>query len=562
MTDNRSTSYTYYPMHMHLHAGCDYGASMAMHMYNARSLGMRYLWYTDHDTRTGVKKNPVNGFSFDSPELIKEEPAGGFYGFRTTDEKITYAVEVEKRQLRLSFTATEDAQWQESGIYFVSNGTRHTSSLSAEVTLSLDLKEVSLDKDSRLIFDVKLSQRPPECRNAHLLYVLGNTEELAEPHTQVIPVQISCGKLIMPISKDVLPTEEMGGKDNAFDTLTVILQAKSGAEVSVVLGDFEIQVEKSYEQVHQSLKIAAAESGKYYGITPFVSFEVSGAGEHKNCYTTSVPTIDYQKANYCVSACDAAQHIKEHNGIFAINHPFAISDLKRKVFTPVERMKILAKMSAELIANRAYGADLIEVGFPEGRNGFALEEYTRLWDTLSSAGLFLTGYGCSDSHRDNKDWFTGNNFAAYLGVCAELTHPIAEETFTQAMKMGRVYTADPVKLRGTVDFRTEWGHPMGSVFLSKSVQEVPIVFSMTNAQPGWQFRLIENGNLVETVPIMGETFSWESVLRLRKNTVHFQRAEVWNESGRCVLLTNPIYLIHEELFAGEIPMHRIGKETE
>ena len=50
--------YAYHPMHMHIHTCFQPGASMAAHMHNARALGMRYIWFTDYDTRTGVKKNP------------------------------------------------------------------------------------------------------------------------------------------------------------------------------------------------------------------------------------------------------------------------------------------------------------------------------------------------------------------------------------------------------------------------------------------------------------------------------------------------------------------------
>lgn len=553
-------TYTYHPMHMHLHASCDHGASMAMHMFNAKKLGMRYLWFTDHDTRTGVKKQAVDGFRFDSPELIKEELTGGFYGFKPINDMTQYRLETENAQLVLEVAESENAVWRESGIYFVSSGTRHTSPLAAEVTLSICIDQALLSADSRLILDVTLSQRPPECEKAHILYVLGSTEGLEAPHTQIIRLERCDGTVVMPISCDVSEDPAIGGKDNAFDTFAVRLQARAGAQASVTLRDFRIKVEKSYESVHEALKEAAKKAGAHYGVTPFVSFEVSGAGEHKNCYSTHVPTIDYQKHNYNVSVWDAVKHMKDYGGIFAINHPFAISALKRKTFTDVERMKILAKMAAELVANRAYGAELIEVGFPEGRNGFSLEEYTRLWDMLSVSGVFLTGYGCSDSHRDNAGWFEGNNFATYVGVPEHLEHPVEEKYFTDAMKAGRVYTADPVKWQGTVTFQTEDGFPTGAVFLTDSPNEIPLVFSAERTKPGWQFRLVENGNVVEKIDIAGEAFQWRSVLRLQKSTVHFQRAELWDEIGRCILLTNPIYLINKKLFAGELPVNRIVKE--
>ena len=554
--------FTYYPMHMHLHASCDYGASMAMHMYNAQKLGMRYIWFTDHDTRTGRKKNTVTGFQFDSPELLKEESTGAFYGFKTTDDALYYEIDPKKGNARLTLQASQDSAWQSSGIFFVSNGTRHTSSLAADVTLSIDVEERNITENSRLVLDVKLSQRPPECTNGHILYVLGSTEGLEAPHTQIIPLEMQNGKIVMPISEDVSEDPDIGGKDNAFDTLTIWLQARSGEKMTATIRDFQIRVEKSYEPVHQGLKIAAAKVGKNYGVTPFVAFEISGAGEHKNCFCTAVPTIDYCQHNYQVSEQEAIRHVKAHGGIFAVNHPLASSYLKHKTFTPVEHVQIIGKMSAELIACKANGADLMEVGFPDGRNGFALEEYTGLWDMLSSAGLFLTGYGCSDSHRDNKNWFDGNNFAAYIGVPAELPHPIAEEVFADAMKKGRIYTADPVKVRGAVDFCTESGYPMGSILLSEDTREVPIRFTAEQTCPGWQFRLIENGKVAETVSIQDTHFSYKSVLKTKEVPVNFQRAELWDENGRCILITNPIYLIDDDRFTGELPVHRLAKEIE
>ena len=553
-------NYAYHPMHMHLHAACDHGASMAMHMHNAQKLGIHYLWFTDHDTRTGTKKRPVEGFAFDSQSLIKEELSGGTFGFLPMNDAIEFAFDQPKQQLQLRQKADDRHDWQGSGITFFSSGTRHTSSLAANVTLQLLLADFSASPDTRLILDVTLSQRPPECEKAHLMYVLGSTEGLDGPHNQILPIKKASGILTLPVSEDVSEDPSIGGRDNAFDTLSIRLEARKGALAEARLGDFRIRIEKSYEAVHQALKEAAAKVGQFYGVTPFVTFEVSGAGEHKNCFSTSVPTIDYQSYNYAVPVWEAVNHIKNHNGIFAINHPFAIGPLKRKVFSNVERMRVLTKMLSELIANRAYGASLLEVGFPEGRNGFSLEEYVLLWDMLSAAGLFLTGYGCSDSHRDNVNWFEGNNFAAYVAAPSGLSHPIPEDVFTDSLKKGRVYTGDPVKLQGPVDFKTENGHPMGSVFLSSDTANVPIVFSAKNTRPGWRFRLMENGLEVCTEKITGEEFTHSSLLTLGRTTVNFQRAELWDENGRCILLTNPIYLINTQLFSGELPTQRIVKE--
>ena len=549
-------SYTYHPMHMHLHAACDHGASMALHMHNARQLGMRYIWFTDHDTRTGMKKYPVTGFAFDTPELVIEEPSGGSYGFRPVDEEILVAPSPEKKQLTLRFASNPEPIWKGSGITFFSSGTRHTAPLAAMVTLSFEKLDFTPTEDTRLIVDVTLSQRPPECEKAHLLYVLGSTEGLEGAHVQVLPLRGT----VFPVSEDVSWDPAIGGRDNAFETVTLRLESRNGAPAEAAVGAFRIDVEKHYEQAHLALKETAAEVGQHYGITPFVSFEVSAAGEHKNCYSTKVPIIDYRAYDYKVPVWEAVRHIKEHGGIFAFNHPFAIGALKRKQFTPEGRLRVLSKMVAELIANRAWGASLLEVGFPEGRNGFSLEEYVLLWDMLSVAGLFLTGYGCSDSHRDNIGWFDGNNFATYVAAPSRLSHPIPESVFTDSMKKGRVYAGDPTKLRGAVDFRTEEGHPMGSVFLSSDRQQVSLRFFAENTCPGWRFRLMENGLEVYSEVLTGGQFVHSSQLCLGSTTVNFRRAELWDENGRCILLTNPIYIINTDLFAGELPADRLVKE--
>ena len=553
------TALTYHPMHMHLHAACDHGASMALHMHNARSLGMNYIWFTDHDTRTGRKKYPVTGFTFDTPQLMKEDPSGGSHGFLTEDEKLRWTIDPETQSLHLCLDADNCADWTEGAITFYSSGTRHTSPLSAEVTLKIALSDFFHSDDIRIIFDVRLSQRPPDCQKAHLLYVLGNPQGLEAPHTQIIPLT-SAGQLCMPLSEDASENPRIGGRDNAFDTLTIRLQCKNGAHAAALLRNFQIHTRYHFEDAHRELKKTAAIAGVPYGITPFVSFELSGAGEHKNCYGTHVPTLDYYQKNYSIPVWEAVSHIKSHGGIFAINHPFAIGSLKRKNFSPVERMQVLSQMQASLTANSAYGAHLMEVGFPEGRNGFSLEEYLLLWDMLSQSGVFLTGYGSSDSHRDNIGWFSGNNFATWIGVPEDLAHPIPEAAFLDAMKAGRVYTGDPVLFRGTASFRTTDGHPMGSVFLTESTSCVNLIFTATQVRPGWTFRLIENGRPCCTREIQDDTFTRESCLTAGITSVNFQRAELWDETGRCVLITNPIYLINTRLFTGVLPCHRIPEE--
>ncbi len=553
--------YTYHSMHMHIHTCFQPGMSMAAQMYNAKTLNMHYIWLTDHDTRTGFKQNPVNGFIFDSDALIKHDGENSFYGFEVADfeknAKLDYDINTDKKTIKLTALSQNTDEWQSAGIFFVSSRTRHTHSLLMQVGLEFKLLDETICKDSRLIFDVRLSQRPPHCNPAHLLYVIGSTEGLSAPNTQIIPLSIKDNMVVLPLSDDVSNDDEIGGIDNVFDTITITLQARKGTELSVLLKDFVITVGKGFEDAHEAQKHKAAEIGEHYNVTPFVSYEISGAGEHKNCFTTSVPTIDYQKYNYAVSPCEAARHVKKHGGIFAFNHPLAIQPLKRKKFTPEQKLSVIAKMTANLLANRAYGADLLEVGFPTGRNGFSSNEFLLLWDMLSCGGMFLCGYGSSDCHRDNVNWYDGNNFATYLGVESNLSHPVSEENFIEAMKKGRAYSGNPVKLRGKITFETKDGHQQGTVFDTQKTKSIDIVFNAKETKPGWKFRLIENGLEAYSEIITSSEFTYNSILQCREETVNFQRVELYDENGICIMLTNPIYLVNTELFCGEIPSYRL-----
>lgn len=552
------SDFTYHPMHMHLHAACDHGASMALHMHSAHQLGMRYIWFTDHDTRMGPRKRWVTGFSFDDPELQKEAGPAAAHGFYPEGERLRYDLNPKEKLLKLTLEAGEEGTWEEGSLRFFSIGSMHTRALAADVTLEIDLPAFTPSPDQRLIFDVQLSQRPPDCQKAHLLYVLGSTQGLEAPHTQVIPLA-EAGHICLPISRDA--SAAIGGRDNAFDTLIIRLQAKNHAQAEACLREFRIRECHHFEALHQALKQVASAAAAPYEITPFVSFELSGVWDHMNCFGTHVPVLDYAQRNFSIPVEEATAHIRDHGGIYAFNHPLAIGSLKRKIFTPVERMQVMAKMQAALTACNAYGAKLLEVGFPEGRNGFILEEFLFLWDMLAMSGIFLTGYGSSDSHRDNVGWFSGNNFATWIGVPETLPHPVPEKAFQEALAAGRVYTGDPVILRGKVDFRTAAGHPMGSMFPVEKTPELDLVFTAEQTRPGWIFRLVENGLVTHTQEIEGESFRFDSRLIPGRTAVNFQRAELWDENGRCVLITNPIYLINTKLLNRALPAERLQQEV-
>ena len=550
--------YKYFAQHMHMHSSYQPGASMEGHMYHAANLGMKYIWFTDHDIRMGRKPFYVDRFDFEDESLFVIEENGRSQGFKLLEENDESCQAVLTKDtcfsgsqcLKISAHSDKD-EWKGGGVYFWSSGKRHCSSLMAGTSLEIAamLKE---SKNSRVIFDVRLSQRPPENECAHLLYVLGNTEGLkVGAHTAVIPLPAAEGwqKYTLDLSHDVLKQtaleQGVGGLDNAFDTISIIVEARNGV-AEAYFDDLRIHVKEKFEPVRNVQKKVAKEKGEQYGVTPFVATEISIAGPHKNCFTTSVPIIPYDEYDYKVTHEEAIDWVKKYGGIFALNHPFE-KFYKDKITEEKDVEDRVEWLLEEFIQHKAWGATLMEVGYPVGRDAFNLKPHLSLWDKLTEAGIILTGYGSSDNHSNRTGWYEGNNFCNWLGVVSEEAEPVREEAFVEAMKCGRCYMGNPVVLKGDVCFETEDGLPMGSVIMADSPEQCQnIRFYCNKAKSDWKFRLVSNGQVVAEQMLGAESFEYKYVLHSEK-PISFVRAELYDENGVCIMLTNPIHIWRKDL---------------
>ena len=544
----------YEPMTMHIHTCHQPGGSMEGHIYNAKSLGMRYIRFTDHDTRLGAsrKKNPVTGFDFSKGKAVIAEKPVAEHGFSFFGEQETT---VEKGKITLRCTSSGE-EYERAGAYFYSEGTKHTVSLIAEVSVFLGLS-FNLSGDAHLYIDVRLSQRPPDHQPAHLVYCFDGFDGQKTPHTVRLPIkQSESGLYTLNVSDDVRELWELGGLDNVFDTVLITAETRRGGCAEIILDKFEIKSKHSYDGILTRQRLVAEEIGKRYGVKPFVTYEISGAGQHKNVFSTKVPVIDYADLNYNVSEWDAVRHVQKHGGIFAYNHPFENNKFKKlKDLTKEEVDRYVTNEAAYLISTRVYGASLIEVGFTEGRGCFGLKEYLRLWDTLSLSGIFITGYGDSDSHKNHLGWFEGNNFASWIGINNNTEYPASEEDLIASMKCGRVYMGDPIFLKFGVNFEAE-GADMGDVvYSSNNLHNVRFSVSAPNGE--YKVRLIADAVCVkEDVTKVGENFSIDFEYT-REYPLGFVRVEMYNEHGRCIMLTNPIYFAGKGEYLGDIPKERL-----
>lgn len=517
----------YYPIHMHLHCAHEASASIGSHMAHAKELGIEYLWLTEHDSRIGKPKGKYLAFSFSQPQLWVHLPdIDRDAGFREKEENTgSYAFVEANDGISLRISAEKG---QRESLFFHSQVKKHSDPLLARVTVEMDA-DMELD-GGQVIVEFILSAQPPTYQQARLCYVLGQLpEEQGDAPVQYLPFpEKKDGKYIFSLSQDV--SDAIGGLDNALCNLNLI--AENGAVVCLRTLDFYRELE--YEKSRQAQITLADKLGRKWGVTPFVGFEVTQAGNHKNCFSTSVPVIEYAAFDYNVSNLQAVSHLQKYNAVYSWNHPF--SDHRCKGQTKEE---IFEEKAQELTSARVYGAHLMEVGFPYTRGGFEVEYYLRLWDRLSENGILITGEGDSDNHHATENgWTEGNNFCSFAGLYDDELP--TEENFAKAFRRGTLWGGNPVVMRN-LSFAGN-GKEQGSLIRGEAAE---IAFSATDIQCGGYAVCISNGKEIARLPIEDGAVAGSWVLCCEQ-TYNFARVELYNEENVLIAFSNPIYLVAAE----------------
>ncbi len=515
----------YYPIHLHLHCSHEPTASIGSTMSRCKELGIAHFWTTEHDVRMGTKKRGVPEFYFSEKELFITLPNGAKAGFKEEENGFNsgqYAFEEKDKGIVLSITAREN---EKQSLFFYSKDKAHCDPLFAKLTVQMDA-DIHKKDCGKVSVEFILSAQPPTYRQARLCYVLGEVPELKmEEPVQYLPFpEKKDGVYVFPLSKDV--GEEIGGLDNALCNIRLIVE--NGGEI--VFHSFAFQRELKFEAVRQEQIKLAERLGEKWGVKAFVGFEITAAGNHKNVFSTKVPVIDYEALNYKVSNEYAIEHLKNHGGIFSWNHPFT---RHRHLEDKGEAFELVA---SELIEKRVYGASVIEVGFPMGRDTFQAKDYLRLWDRLSEQGIIITGNGDSDNHRVLADcWTEGNNFCSFAGLY-ENEEP-TEENFINALKRGSLWAGNPVVIK---DFTFSAGEkPQGSVVFGG---QVCVQFTATDINCDGYARCITNGEEIKRIQIENGKVSGEWILTCEKK-YNFARVELYNDEDILIAFSNPIYLV-------------------
>jgi len=315
--------------------------------------------------------------------------------------------------------------------------------------------------------------------------------------------------------------------------------------------------------VQQDAMVAYAE--RYAGVTQHQGLELSFGLPHFNWFGGGVFLPDYAGAGVTTNAQNKVflreeliPNIHARGGWVSYNHPFGTGS--GAPLSPAAQGDKLAATARDLLAYRAYGADLIEVGY-ESRGGADLAHHLALWDILSRNGVFLTGNGVNDDHAGRSWLHMANNWIT--SVWAASTE---QDDLLAALAAGRAWCGPLSSFRGSLDLVVDEFCPMGSV----SVSQLPsrsLKLIATGLPSGGMLQVVQGVvDYAGTQDLNSRsevTAAYSEADLFGGNTTHtisthescFVRTQVLDASGKVVGLSNPVWLLRA-LPKQKIPQQR------
>ncbi|MPZ24171.1 MAG: hypothetical protein GEU28_11675 [Dehalococcoidia bacterium] len=203
------------------------------------------------------------------------------------------------------------------------------------------------------------------------------------------------------------------------------MQTFPGLSPDNVLGSIRVAATRTWIRVH-SLRVRcrtksglgshrwrrtiANRNASDFNTQEFVGVELNGAPQevsnptrplsfaHFNAY---LPNDGYL-AQQGLEGAAYAELVNSRGGMLALNHPFGASPGPRRRPPGSLDEAYVRQEALYLLEQDVLGADLLEVGYLEGRGGATISDHLMLWDLLVAnrqhLGRVIGGVGVSDSH--------------------------------------------------------------------------------------------------------------------------------------------------------------------
>ena len=580
---------------LHTHGSLSEGpASMAAHDHAARGLGgaVDVIWWTDHDWRIDAHTY-VDGFDFEkgwvesrlAPVPLRQSqldgrvpiPAWGLDTPWSPDGPAERSESFETRfalrqpprrpeRWQMEFTEIE-ARSGDQSLHLVAEGApkggdrivlglqsarrRHIASLASGVELGLSVLPAELQGEVRFALAIGLSQREPGLRS-RIEYVLKPASAAGPPGEARIDskTSVQTGDRV-DLATIPIPTElgfwndwaidltqdadrlGLGGRDNALFDLSLMIELGPKARLDIFIDQLSIErgeVGPALFAHERDMAEALSDTSLRHHVGQEISY-----GAHLNAYGSEIPLVDSARHPHGLSPSAAVAWAHDHGGLVSLAHFFGTDFSGLSHEFPSSR-EVFDASRDRLIANQAYGVDLLEVGYRS--RGHLLDAFLELWDALSGAGIVITGVGVSDSHDAEVGWSEGpNNFITWIHADS-----MDEEDLLEGLLRGRAFFGDPTRFDGRMDIETAAGGRMGEV-LSVTPGPQRLTLRAEGLREGQWVRVIVDGQPMRAWEPEGPIF--QGVYEIDVAAPSFVRFEIL-EGDEPIALSNPIHFRLDE----------------
>ena len=338
---------------------------------------------------------------------------------------------------------------------------------------------------------------------------------------------------------DVARTLDPWGRDLSLKKLLlghlVVVEGPSAQLVD----DFSIQIDGATRDSLQVLKAAFLDSLPELTPVHFVGTEIAGVPanveHHINVYAPSgvSPIPDYDSPQYdpdryprnIVTAAHDLGYTVSYNHVFLPTFSRVPDDLSEDIV-------------GRLVRKRAYGADLLEVGYQF--RGRPIHDHLDAWDQLAGVDAFLTGVGVTDLHNTTPWVDVTNRFATWVDA-----DTLSQADLLRSLNLGRACFGDPFLLGSDayVDlFHSAGDFVMGDVVVS-SLAQAPLQlegrFSLA-AMDASVVTVHSAGADTTLVELLGPAFSESTIVEI-SDRCHVRVELTDPVTGSILLASNPIY---------------------
>jgi hypothetical protein len=579
-----------YSVQMHLHGSMSEGTgSMRGANVQAKKVGLDVLWWTDHDWRIAYHTY-AEGYDFEADGLSATRPvpyptgtenAGGeemqvdltphpqnapvvdkvarISSEQANDGKksLEIAAASNGKQLVAKAAAPPDpnddgesrarghrspvviGDYQSFFYEIDASRRRMKRSLASRVTLDIALwPDFDSNSDGIAGVRVDLSQQPPDMQQNAIFYVVtglsdAQLRKLESAHVKFVRLDFKprqWNRLTLHLTDDARRLG-LGGEDNALVDASFGVLSR-GVRVRCFFDSYRIVHQIKSEPLRAEAWRMAKALEQEFGTINYVSQELSYQA-HLNPFGEHVPMIDYVKHPAGLSPRETVEFVHANGGVVSINHIFGTSKAPKGVDVddPKSARAYEDKRYHNLLAEKTYGADILEVGYPS--RVLPMASFLRVWDELSKEGVYIAADGVSDTHSSTGGWFNGNNFVTWIWARSKSVPDLVD-----GIRRGAMYFGNPVEYKGELRLTTDDGHQMGQIVVTQK-PEHNIRISISKLPAGAQVRTVTNG-------VYGETFTtssalFESTVKVPSAAREFFRVEVYTADDRPLVFSNPIY---------------------